>query len=90
MRMARVNITIPDALLKQAREANLNVSQLAAAALADELEQRSKRAALGAYLAELDVDLGPISADEAAEAKAWADRVFGPAPAAIDAPRRTA
>ena len=42
MRMARVNITLPDDLLSQARAAGLNVSRLAAAALAEELDRRAK------------------------------------------------
>ena len=42
MRMARVNITLPDDLLNQARAAGLNVSRLAAAALAEELDRRAK------------------------------------------------
>jgi len=40
--MARVNITIPDKLLEPVRDASLNVSQLAAAALSAELNRRSK------------------------------------------------
>ena len=78
MRMARVNITIPDELLAQAREAGLNVSKLAAAALAEELDRRSKIRALEEYLAELDAELGPMTPEEEAAGKAWAERVFGP------------
>ena len=59
MRMARVNITIPDELLDQARAAGLNVSRLAAAALADELDRRAKNSGLDAYLADLDAGPGP-------------------------------
>jgi len=75
MRMARVNITVPDALLDQARTAGLNVSRLAAAALAEELDRRTKLAELDSYLAALEIELGPVPADEAAEARAWADRL---------------
>lgn len=39
MRMARVNITVPDDLLGRAKAAGLNVSRLAAGALAAELER---------------------------------------------------
>ena len=59
MRMARVNITIPDELLEHARSAGLNVSRLAASALAEELDRRAKIAALDDYLAEMDAEFGP-------------------------------
>jgi post-segregation antitoxin (ccd killing protein) len=39
--MARVNIYLPDDLAKRAREANLNVSAVAQAAIEDELQSRS-------------------------------------------------
>ena len=65
MRMARVNITIPDELMAGARTAGLNVSRLAASALADELDRRAKIAALDNYLHVLEVELGPISAVDA-------------------------
>ena len=76
MRMTRVNISIPDDLVGQARAAGLNVSRLASAALAEELDRRSKVAALDAYLAELDVQLGPVPADERDAAERWADRAL--------------
>ncbi|WP_246063383.1 type II toxin-antitoxin system CcdA family antitoxin [Blastococcus colisei] len=69
--MARVNITVPDELVEQAREAGLNVSRLASAALAEELDRQAKVAALDAYLLELDAELGPISAAEAEAAQTW-------------------
>lgn len=80
MRMARVNITIPDELLEQARAEELNVSRLAANALADELDRLAKIAALDRYLDELDAELGPASEDEKMAAREWADRAFGEAP----------
>lgn len=79
MRMARVNITVPDALLLRARSAGLNVSRVSASALTDELDRRAKVAALDRYLEELDAALGPIPSEEQAAAKAWAERTFGPA-----------
>lgn len=79
LRMARVNLTLPDDLVTQARAAGINISGLAALALAEELERRDKIAALGAYLAELDATLGPVPPDELAAAEAWADAAFGPA-----------
>lgn len=77
MRMARVNITLPDDLLREARAAGLNVSGVAAAGLADELDRRRKIDALDRYLAELDVELGPIPADERATAERWAAQLDG-------------
>lgn len=82
--MARVNITIPDQLVKHAKAAELNISRLASIALSDELNRRSRHAALGAYLARLDAESGPIGAEEAAKAKIWADRVLGPRSAEDD------
>jgi uncharacterized protein YfaA (DUF2138 family) len=75
MRMARVNITVPDELLAQARSAGLNVSRLAASAVAEELDRLAKIAELDAYLAELDAEFGPVSEREAAAAREWADEI---------------
>jgi hypothetical protein len=80
MRMARVNITVPDEILRQARAAGLNVSQLAAAALAEELDRRAKIAQLDAYLADLDAEFGPISPQERRAAREWADAALPPGP----------
>jgi predicted transcriptional regulator len=76
MRMARVNITVPDDLLKRARVAGLNVSRLAAAALADELDRQAKCRELDAYLADLDAELGPVPQHELRTAREWADAVL--------------
>lgn len=73
MRMARVNISVPDELLDRARAAGLNVSRLAAGALAEELDRQTKIAELDRYLGELEAELGPVSEAEAAAARAWAD-----------------
>jgi len=73
MRMARVNITLPDGLLSQARAAGLNISRLAAAALAEELDRRAKINELDAYLADLDNELGPVPQHELKAAREWAD-----------------
>ncbi len=78
MRMARVNITVPDALLDRARAAGLNVSATAAAALAEELDRRARTAELDGYLAELDAELGPVSESERVAAREWADRALPP------------
>ena len=76
MRMARVNITLPDELLNQARAAGLNVSRLAAAALAEELDRRAKLHELDAYLADLDSELGPVPQHELRAAREWADAIL--------------
>jgi len=73
MRMSRVNITIPDALLERARAEGLNVSRVSSAALAEELDRRAKVAALDRYLAELEAKQGAIPSDELAAAARWAD-----------------
>ena len=80
MRMTRVNITVADDLARAARAAGLNVSKVAASALAEELDRRSKVAALDAYLAELDAELGPVPAEEQAAARRWADDALGAQP----------
>ena len=77
MRMARVNITVPDDLLERARSAGLNVSRVSSSALSEELDRRAKIVALDSYLRELDVELGPVSSDEQVVAQEWADRVLG-------------
>ncbi len=77
MRMARVNITIPDELLARARGAGVNVSRLAAVAIAEELDRRAKVAELDAYLAELEAELGPVPQQEKQAARQWADQVLG-------------
>lgn len=76
MRMARVNITVPDQLLEEARAAGLNVSRLAAAALADELDRRAKLAELDSYLTELEAELGPVPQHELRSAREWADAIL--------------
>ncbi len=88
MRMARVNITVPDDLLGQARAVGLNVSRLAAAALVEELERRAKIAELDAYLADLDAEFGPIPQQESAAAREWADQVLPARSRGADAEHR--
>jgi Post-segregation antitoxin CcdA len=79
MRMSRVNITVPDDVAAQAREAGLNVSRVATTALIDELDRRAKIDALDTYLAKLEAELGPIGPEESAAATAWTDRVLATA-----------
>lgn len=75
MRMSRVNITVPEELLQQARAAGLNVSRLATAAVADELDRRGRVAELESYLRQLDAELGPLAEDERRAAREWADQL---------------
>ena len=81
VRMARVNITMPDDLYQRARQAGLNVSQLAQRAVAEELDRLARIAELDVYLAQLEAELGPTTDAERVEARVWADGVF-------DGPRR--
>ena len=78
MRMARVNITVPDNIIAQAKAAGLNVSRLATAALVEELDRRGKVEAVDTYLAELERELGPIPAGERAAAETWVDELVTP------------
>ncbi len=78
MRMARVNITVPDAVIERAREHGLKVSGIATAALEYELMRIDKIAELDKYLAELEAELGPPDEKELRRAKEWGDAVFGP------------
>ncbi len=83
MRMSRVNITVPDEVVAQARDAGLNVSRVATKALVEELDRRAKIDALDTYLAELEAELGPIGPKEGASATTWADQILtAPRPAA--------
>jgi post-segregation antitoxin (ccd killing protein) len=89
VRMARVNITVPDELLSGARTAGLNVSRLASSALAEELDRRAKIAELDAYLAELESELGPVPAKELADAATWADQIVPMPEPSLSASRAT-
>ncbi len=73
--MARVNITVPDEVITQAKLLGLNVSRVATTALIEELDRRTKIDALDAYLDELEQSLGPIPDHEQAAAAAWAARL---------------
>jgi post-segregation antitoxin (ccd killing protein) len=86
MRMGRVNISLPDEIIRRAKDAGLNISALSRDAIVAELEKRAKIAALDRYLDELDAELGPISEEEQARANAWVERMLNP----NDEERRTA
>lgn len=71
--MGRVNISVPDKVIDRAKGAGLDVSRIATVALVEALDRQSKIDALDAYLDELEHELGPVSAEEAAAATAWVD-----------------
>ena len=52
-----------------------------AADLAEELDRRAKIAALDAYLAEMDAELGPVPDAELQDAAAWVDGLMTSRPA---------
>ncbi len=80
MRMARVNITVPDELVDEARARGWNISRMTMEALRTELDKHRKIDELGRYLDELDEQLGPLTPEELAEGKVWVDRILGPDP----------
>ena len=71
MRMPRVNIWLPEDLHREAKDLHLPLSELAQRAIAAAVERHRKAAALDAYLAELDNELGPATSDQISEAEAW-------------------
>lgn len=77
MRMARVNITVPDDVLTRARDHGLNVSGLATAALRNELERLDKVAGFERMMAEIDAEMGPRDPQEIEDARRWAEDVYG-------------
>ena len=78
--MARVNITVPDELVAEAKARGWNISRMTMQALRDELERQRKIEELDRYLAQLDDELGPIPQEELDEAEAWLDRILGSEP----------
>lgn len=82
MRMARVNITVPDDLVAEAKARGWNISRMTMQALRDELERQRRIEELDRYLAQLDDELGPIPQEELDEAEAWVDRILAAKPVA--------
>ncbi len=70
--MARVNVTVPEAVLARAREADLNISRLTTQALQDERDRGEKLAAFRALADEMDAEEGPVSEAEREAAEEWA------------------
>lgn len=90
VRMARVNITVPDELVRRARSARINISRLTASALEAELERLTRVAALRAYLTELEAELGPVPQEEQEAANVWAEAVLAGSSDASGTGRRPA
>lgn len=78
MRMARMNISLPDDLVRRAKETGVNVSHLARKALEEEFDRLDKIAAVDQYLAEVEAEQGPITPEEEARAQAFYERIYGP------------
>jgi hypothetical protein len=76
MRMARVNISLPDELYRQAKEVGLNISGLARKAIAKELDDRAKIAAAYELVDEMEHEFGSPTAEELAVAKKRVDRIL--------------
>lgn len=80
--MARVNITVPDDLVEQAKSRGWNISRLTMRAIEAELDKQRKVDELDCYLAELDAELGPATTADTAAAERWVaqllDRVDTP------------
>lgn len=74
--MARVNISLPDEFYRRAKEEGINISKLAQQAVAEELTRLAKIAAVDRYLAELEVEEGPLDPQKLAEAEARVDRLI--------------
>ena len=87
MRMPRVNIWLPEDLHREAKDLHLPLSELAQRAIAAEVERHRKAAALDAYLAELDNELGPATSVQITEAEAWVGKLTGPDTAQRRKPR---
>lgn len=74
--MARVNISLPDDLYRQAKEAGLNVSGLARRAIAQELSDRAKIAAAYELVDEMEKEFGPPTPEQVAEAEKWVSGII--------------
>jgi hypothetical protein len=87
MRMARINVYVPDRLYQQAKRARLNVSELSQKAIRDELLRRERMKALDELLGDLAMQQGPGTTEEVAAAEAWAAEVIATAERARGRPR---
>jgi hypothetical protein len=79
MRMARVNVYLPDALYEEAKGLGLPVSELTQSAIRQALDQRGRLAALQQFLNDLTETQGPATDAEIAEADTWAASVVAAA-----------
>lgn len=88
MRMARVNVYLPDKLFKRAKHAKLSVSELSQRAIREELLRRERMQALEEFVGALEDEQGPATPDESAAAETWAAEVLAAAQQARDKPAR--
>ena len=80
---------MPDDLVAQARAMGLNVSRLAASAVAHEVRKAEKNAYIDRYLADLEAEEGPIPENEMREAQAWVDGLIDGSSIASGKPKST-
>mgnify|MGYP001131453018 CR=1 FL=1 len=80
VRMARVNITVPDDLLASARGHGLNISEITRLGLETQLRRIENADGLAQLQAEMEADLGPPSPEDLAEAEAWRHGRSAPTP----------
>lgn len=78
VRMARINISVPDDLATEAKAAGINISEVTRRALAHELRRQALDEEWDDYIAEVEAEFGPGTPEEIARSEAWAERVFGP------------
>lgn len=69
--MPRIQLYLPDPLFEAVKTLNLPASELLQDAVKAELGRRDKLAELDAYIADLDAEVGPPSAEDIA----WAKRI---------------
>ena len=79
LRMARVNVYLPDALHERAKRARLNVSDLCQQAIESELGRRRRLRVLERLADETTESFGEASTDEVAAVEAWVDQVMSAA-----------
>lgn len=87
MRMARMQIYLPDELHRAVQELGLKISELAQDAVRREVRRREIDAETDAYLAEIDAEYGPPTDAEVDAARRWLDRALAEAQAIADANR---
>lgn len=89
MAKRKITVTVDEGLVEAVQALGAeSLSVVVNTALAAEVDRRARAAALGRLLAEWDAAYGPVSAKEAAAAKAAFDDVDAAASAGAQPPRR--